>query len=267
MTAAAVGQFDRDTALEPLAEGLWRAVVKESWFIVTGPNGGFLAAVCTRAMTEATGRPARSLSLHYLGAPAAGPIEIACTVERVGGTTSFVSIRVAQDGVPMAVGVGACSVWREGQPEWADARPPVTTSPADARALAMDGPGLPAFWRNYEARSVSGSPGSGEIGPVVGWIRTAAPRPLDEVLVAALTDAWLPAAFSRLAERVIVPTIDLTIHWRAPFEGLGDHPWVLGSFVTRTGAGGVHEEDGELWSEAGALLAQSRQLAIVRRPR
>ena len=66
-----------------------------------------------------------------------------------------------------------------------------------------------------------------------------------------------------------VPTIDLTIHWRAA-------PWAprpasirgcSAMFSTRLGAGGTWEEDGELWSEDGVLLAQSRQLAIVRNPR
>jgi peptidoglycan/LPS O-acetylase OafA/YrhL len=87
-------------------------------------------------------------------------------------------------------------------------------------------------------------------------------------LLAALTDAWVPAAFVRMERPSFVPTIDLTIHWRAPV-GVpdGEHPWVLGLFSTRLGAGGTWEEDGELWSEDGTLLALSRQLAIVRRPR
>jgi hypothetical protein len=42
---------------------------------------------------------------------------------------------------------------------------------------------------------------------------------------------------------------------------------VLGRFLTRLARGGISEEDGELWSEGGVLLAQSRQLAILRRPR
>ena len=100
------------------------------------------------------------------------------------------------------------------------------------------------------------------------WMRAAEPRPADPVLLAALTDAWIPAAFAHMDQPTFVPTIDLTIHWRAaPGVPAGEHPWVLGLFTTRLGAGGTWEEDGELWSEDGVLLAQSRQLAIVRAPR
>jgi acyl-CoA thioesterase len=95
-------------------------------------------------------------------------------------------------------------------------------------------------------------------------MRAAHPRPLDHPLVAAMTDAWMPPAFLRMSERLFVPTIDLTIHFRSPLPA-GEHPWVLGIFTTRLAAGGACEEDGEIWSAEGRLLAQSRQLAIVRR--
>ena len=41
-----------------------------------------------------------------------------------------------------------------------------------------------------------------------------------------------------------------------------DH--VLGRFSSRLAVAGVWEEDGELWSPDGELIAQSRQLALVR---
>ena len=40
--------------------------------------------------------------------------------------------------------------------------------------------------------------------------------------------------------------------------------WVLADYRSRFSAGGVWEEDGELWALDGTLLAQSRQLALIR---
>ena len=58
-----------------------------------------------------------------------------------------------------------------------------------------------------------------------------------------------------------MPTLDLTVHLRAPLPRPSD--WVLGSFWTRRVRDGFFEEDGELFSRDGELLAQSRQLAIM----
>jgi acyl-CoA thioesterase len=38
-------------------------------------------------------------------------------------------------------------------------------------------------------------------------------------------------------------------------------------FESRLAAGGLWEEDGEVWSRDGRLLAQSRQLAMIRERR
>jgi acyl-CoA thioesterase len=253
-------RFDADTALEG-ADGRWRAQVKEHWFVQRGPNGGLVAALATRALTDIAGgdgRTPRSLSLHYLAPPEAGEIEVRAAVERAGRTTSFASLRVLQHDVTVAYGIGACSVWREGQPEWdVLERPDVLPPKGIASLQASEFPIL----SNYEMRPL----GPPHIGT---WMRSAEPRPADPILLAALTDAWMPSAFAHMDQPNFVPTIDLTIHWRAaPGVPAGEHPWVLGLFTTRLGAGGTWEEDGGLWSEDGVLLAQSRQLAIVRAPR
>ena len=254
--------FDFDTALEPDGAGRWRASVSEHWFVESGPNGGFLAALGARAMQSVARaeRPPRSLTLHYLRPPVAGPLELRATVEREGSSTTFTTLRFEQSGELVAHALGCSAAWREDQPEWDVLERPPVRRPGEIASLSR-AEGMPVFLANYELRPVD--------APLVGaWMRTAEPRPADPVLLAALTDAWVPAAFGHMETPTFVPTIDLTIHWRAPAGAApGEHPFVLGLFSTRLGAGGVWEEDGELWSEDGVLLAQSRQLAIVRRPR
>ena len=81
-----------------------------------------------------------------------------------------------------------------------------------------------------------------------------------------MTDAWAPAAFVALGRFVAAPTLDLTIHVRRPLPpaGMAPEDYVLGRFTSRLSVAGVWEEDGELWSPGGELIAQSRQLALVR---
>ena len=70
----------------------------------------------------------------------------------------------------------------------------------------------------------------------------------------------------RTDQRVVAPTIDLTIHFRAPLplDGMGpdDHALVL--FSSRHAQHGFVEEDGQVWTPDGRLIAMSRQLAILR---
>lgn len=82
--------------------------------------------------------------------------------------------------------------------------------------------------------------------------------------MAAFTDAWPPAVFSRLALPLGVPAVDLTIHFRHAAPRVPG--WSLVRFRTNLAAEGYLEEDGEVWSADGRLLAQSRQLAVLLAP-
>ena len=266
MTAGAAVQFDRDTALEPLADGLWRGRVDPAWFVGKGPNGGFIAALAARALEAATGRPARSLTLHYLAAPGEGPLDVACTIERVGGTSTFTSLRMSQEGEGVALGLGVAADWRPDEPRFSDARMPDLPGVEEAQPFPVDHDRAPVFLRKYELRWALGEFGKPENPARLGaWLRTAEPRALDAPLLAAMSDALMPPAFLRTGFGVLVPTIDLTLHFRAPVpEGA---EWALGVFESRLAAGGVVEEDGQLFAHDGTLLLQSRQLAILRRGR
>jgi acyl-CoA thioesterase len=251
--------FDADTALEPLTPTRWRGEISDRWWVVRGPFGGYVAAFLTRAMVAAVDDPARrprSLTVHYVEAPQAGPIEVCAAVERAGRSSTTVSLRIEQEGRPVTVALGSCAAWRDGEPEWAE-EAPAAPPPEECERLRTDS--MSGFHQRLEIRPV------GELmrgdARNLAWLRLDPPRPLDHLALTALSDGWMPAAFSKLGRPFGAPTVDLTIHFRAP---LASEDWVLADYRSRFSAGGTWEEDGELWAPDGTLLAQSRQLALIR---
>ena len=92
-----------------------------------------------------------------------------------------------------------------------------------------------------------------------GWIRFRDGRPPDLLALALFADAFPPSIFRLLGPVGWVPTIELTVHFRArPAPG-----WVRGRFVTDDLTDGRMSETGELWDAAGTLVARSRQLALL----
>ena len=261
-------KFATDTAIVPRGDGRYDATIDPAWWIIRGPNGGYLAAIVARAVLAEvadTGQRLRSMTLHYLRAPAPGPCTVHVSVERRGRTLASSSIRVMQDDQLMILGLVATAQDREG-PAFSDlplpdVAPPVDPTPPPAPAGALS----PIPMRDqYEMQLRLGPDrAEGEIGDEAltgGWIRLADPEPVDDVVVAALADAWTPAVFSRLADPLGVPTIDLTIHFReAPPERVD---WTFVRFRSQHASAGYVEEDGEVWSSDGRLLAQCRQLAV-----
>ncbi len=255
--------FDAETALEPVGEGRWRAVVPPTWSIGTGPNGGFMAALAARAAELATSWAPRSLTLHYLVPPAEAPIDLAVTIVRQGRSTAFLRMEMLQQERPVVTAMAVCGAWYEGAPSWSDAVAPELPAPQDCDRVDS-GSGVPPVVGRYDIRVAPAAEEPARPARLAGWIRTAEPRAADDVALAAMTDAFVPPAFFRAGEPVIVPTLELTVHFRG-LPPAGEHPWIAAAFTTRVAAGGVCEEDGELWSADGRLLAQSRQLALVRR--
>jgi acyl-CoA thioesterase len=260
--------FDADTALEPDGAGRWRGWAPDHWFVGRGPNGGFLAALVARAAEAAAGRPLRSLSLHFVAAPAVGPLDVSVTLEREGRSYSAAAVRIEQDGRAMTLALATLGELPQHGAAW-DAGSMPSPMPLEAtERVALEQAGIPAFMRNYDLRWAIGTqPGAAtDVPETGGWIRTTEPRTLDAPLVAAMTDAWAPAAFVALGRFVAAPTLDLTIHVRRPLPppAMAPEDYVLGRFSSRLSVAGVWEEDGELWTPGGELIAQSRQLALVR---
>jgi len=262
-----VTRFDRDTAVRPVGDGAFEGRIDSGWWVVRGPNGGYVAAILLRALAQRVEpeRAARSLTVHYTTPPTEGPVRIETRVEREGRSLSTVSARMLQGDRVLTLALAAFSRSRPG-PRFDHTAMPEAPAPEACRPF---GGGIPMHDR-YEYRWAIGEPplSGAERAQVGGWIRSAEPQRADAALVAAFTDAWPPACFSRARpEQGLgpVPTVDLTIHFRRdlPLADANPGDFYFAVFRSRFAEQGFVEEDGEVRSRDGTLLAQSRQLAVV----
>lgn len=212
-------------------------------------------------------RPPRSFTVHFLSRASAGPVQVRARVRREGRSLSTVTARLEQQGVLIALAIGAFSNPREGL-AFSELAMPDVPPPEDLPSRADEKVASP-FRQRWEYRPcLGGGPMSGsDVALAGGWIRPAEPREADSLQLAALCDSWPPALLARLPEGSDfqgMPTIDLTVHFRAPLpeECRAPGAFLLGAYRTRVAGDGYAEEEAEIWSRDGRLLAQSRQLAI-----
>ena len=272
-----MSRFDDNTRVTLLApapqadssSAAFTGQVDPAWNIGANPNGGYLLALAAQALRQVTpDQPdPLSISAHYLRPGLSGePCRIDTQLLRSGRTLSTVRATMAQAGRPCLEVLAAM-----GRLDGPDS--------AAAPLLALPLPELPlpehCIGRSAAAQGVTLSildqldirlhpgealPGAAGRARVSGWIRFADGRPPDALACLLMADAFPPAVFGLLGLIGWVPTIELTVHLRRrPAPG-----WLRGQFWSHDLHDGRVVEDGALWDADGQLVAQSRQLALVR---
>lgn len=262
--------FDDDTALSPAGDGVWSGEIVEGWDTPRGPLGGYVMAILMRGLELAVAdseRQVRSVTMHFLRVPEAGPVEVSAVVERAGRSLSSVSGRLEQGGKLVGLALGAYSKPWEGpllddspMPEVDPPDAPEPSSPSQEQLRGAKPPpftGRLVMQKRFGAKPFSGA----EEGETGGWLGLTEDRPIDALAIAVLADAWFPAPWPRLSEFAPAPTIDLTVHFRSPLPATGR--LLLGRFHNSYVRDGFFDEHGELWSADGTLVAQSGQLGLL----
>lgn len=265
-------RFDTDTAVVASGDGTYDARIDHGWWIERGPNGGYVAALVVQALVAEVADPERhlrSLTIHYLAPAVEGPAQLTVITERRGRIVHYLSARLRQGDRLIATAQAAFATLSGAGPTFADPSFPGYAHP-DQLGPTPDPPGLVPMRERYEYRHVVGAPWDhpGRTAETAGWIRLAERRPYDAALVAAMSDAWYPAIFTRLTERFGVPTIDLTVHIRSieALQRMQPDDWMAARFRTTVATEGFLEEDGQLWAPDGTLIAHSRQLGMLLAP-
>ena len=260
--------FDDVIAVRADEAGAYAGAVADGWHTPRGPLGGYVMAIVLEGMRAAVddeARMPRSFTVHFLRPPHPGPVTVRPVVERTGRTLTTVTARLEQDGKLIALALGAFSTpWESA--ELTDAPMPDVEPYDPARPPASEiapGNDAPPFTRQLTMKWRFGDPpfSRSDHGLTGGWLGLRESRPVDAAAICVLADAWFPAPWPRLERLWAAPTVDLTVHFRAPLP-LPDAP-LLGRFRSRVVRDGFFDEDGELWTEDGTLVAQSRQLGLL----
>lgn len=259
--------FDDDTALAPLAAGRFTGSVSERFWVQSGPNGGYLAAIALRGAASTVPEPERaprSLHVRYLAAPKAGRFELTSEVIRRGRSMTTVSVRMAQEGRDF-VHASACFSEAFSAIAFQDCTMPQALPLEHSHAIDKR---IPMNHQFDMLRAIGGTERAGPRALSGGWIRFHDPRPIDVFALAALWDAWPPAVFARAFEqrfRGAVPTVEVSVYFRrrVPLPQAMPGDYVLLEVESTMADEGVAEESAEIWSPDGLLLAQSRQLALL----
>jgi hypothetical protein len=145
------------------------------------------------------------------------------------------------------------------------AEPPELPSPEECLSASAGGAAGPAaaFIQRFDMRLDPATAGwalgePSRRGVIQGWLRMADGREPDPVMLLLAVDAFPPVTFD-MGLVGWAPTLELSAHVRAvPAPG-----WLRVRVSTRNLAGGLLEEDAEVWDSQDRLVAQARQLARV----
>ncbi len=264
-------QFDRETAVAPRSPSEWTTHITSNWNIGDNPNGGYLLSSGIKVAVEASGQPdPLTVTTHYLrpGLPDQ-PADIDVDVVRRGRRFTNVDVQLTQDGKPRYKLMAAMGDLSGGtlsdQPIEGAAltREPVDLPPPDECTARMDleqGVDLAITSRlDIRVDPKWAEDGSSDRAEISGWIRFKDERPVDTAALVLFGDSFPPSLFSLLGRVGWVPTLELTVHVRRrPVPG-----WISARFRTTDLHDGLLIEDGELWDEAGHLVARTRQLALL----
>lgn len=253
--------------VERVDAGRFSATLGEDWYQGRGVYGGLVAALLSRAMTDALGapdKPLRTVHLSFAAPATAGEVEIDVEPLRVGRSVGVLRGRMRRGETVIAAGQGTFAADRPVdfgfEQSLAPPFPPAETVPDGPPALY-----IPEFCRYFEFRQCEGpaSFSGGMRAHLGGWCRPREATPMCAELVLALLDSWAPAALCRRAEWAPAASVDLSADLPARFDGVADDELCMYMADSRVARGGYADERAALWSAQGKWLGRARQLIAL----
>ena len=265
-------EYDEATTFD-LTDNHAAVKLSADWGIGNAVNGGIIMSLLARA-TSAVSRGSGGhgdvlgLSAVFLSPGTDGEGQTTTDVLRSGRSMTTAQTVLTQDATErVRAFVTLGDIERYAEPVTLNPQPPAMLEP-DACVSSSDAPPEALSQSGLLSRvdirldpacvgwAVGQPSGNGELR---GWIRFTDGREPDLHSLLLFLDAFPPVTFD-LGAKGWVPTVQFSGYLHArPAPG-----WLQVRTRTTTVAGGLHEEDAQIWDSTGRLVAQSRQLASAR---
>jgi acyl-CoA thioesterase len=262
--------FD-DATRVTAGDSRWQGQTSEDYWAFVGPFGGATAATILRALIDHPQRAGDPLSLtvNYCAPIAQGAFDLDVRLVKANRSTQHWCVELTQGGAEVAT--LATAVFAERRPSWSHQQ--AEFPPAKPFEQTLPYAKVAAPWvKQYDFRFVEGEPGLGtpkDAPPDAFsklWIGDRVPRKIDVLSLTSMSDAFFARIFHARRELVPFGTVSLTTYFHASAEELAaeDITRVLGVADAKIFHKSYGDQNGELWSPGGRLLATTTQIAYFK---
>ena len=264
--------FDEATRVTA-GDSRWQGRTSDDYWAFVGPFGGATAATILRALIDHPQRAGDPLAMtvNFCAPIAQGAFDLDLRLVKANKSSQHWAIELTQDGADVAT--LATAVFAERRPSWSHqvAEFPQTKPFEQIRPF----PRIKVSWANqYDFRFIEGDPEFQSTQPQAGhsnsysrfWIGDRVPRKVDMLSLMSMSDAFFARIFH--AKRALVPfgTVSLTTYFHASVDDLAaeDTTHVLAAADAKVFNRNYGDQNGELWSPNGRLLATTTQIAYFK---
>jgi acyl-CoA thioesterase len=249
----------------------WQGHTSDDYWAFVGPFGGATAATILRALIEHPQRSGDPLSLtvNYCAPIAQGAFDLDVRLVKANRSTQHWSVELTQDGADVAT--LATAVFAERRPSWSHQQAQFPGASPFEQTLPYPSPAM-TWSKQYDFRFVEGEPkfGSAMVTPPNAysklWIGDRVPRRIDALSLVSMSDAFFGRVFHARRELVPFGTVSLTTYFHADANDLAteDITRVLAVADAKIFHKSYGDQNGELWSPSGRLLATTSQIAYFK---
>ena len=271
MLAPANHVFDDATRIVT-GDSSWQGNAGEDYFAFVGQFGGATAATILRALIqhpERSGDPL-ALTVNFCAPVVQGEFDLDIRLVKANRSSQHWSVEMTQD--KAGVVTLATAVFAERRPSWSHQPAPFPQATVFEQTLPYAKIALP-WVKQYDFRFVEGEPRIGSSTKTIPssafsklWIGDRTPRKIDALSLMSMSDAFFGRVFHARNELVPLGTVSLTTYFHTSTEDLAaeDITRVLATADAKIFHKSYGDQNGELWSPKGRLLATTTQITYFK---